>query len=132
MIHDGVKPSSIQETGAQARLTTTRASKTVRQLAPSDREVAVVTAPSPQLPPSMVRLTALVIRSPVMLSPATVRNQRFSSVRVTWSGCSSTQGADAISTTATTKKKASEHGTHSKDDHPYPVRPVVAFGEGSL
>src|SRR5215207_6068926 len=66
MIHDGVRPSSIQETGAQARLTTTRASKTVRQLAPSDREVAVVTPPSPQLPPSMVRLTALVIRSPVI------------------------------------------------------------------
>src|SRR5215213_1444713 len=87
------------------RSSTTRASKTVRQLAPSDGEVAVVTPPSPQLPPSMVRLTALVIRSLVMLSPATVRNQRFSPVRVIWSGCSSTQGADAISTTPTTKKR---------------------------
>ena len=48
------------------RSSTTRASKTVRQLAPSDGEVAVVTPPSPQLPPSMVRLTALVIRSRVI------------------------------------------------------------------
>src|SRR5829696_331392 len=50
MIHDGVKPSSIQETGAQARLATTRASKTVRQLAPRDRAVVVVTPALPSDP----------------------------------------------------------------------------------
>jgi hypothetical protein len=46
--------------------------------------------------------------------PATVRNQRFSSVRVTWSGCNNTHGADAISTTATTKKRPASTATTRK------------------
>jgi hypothetical protein len=50
--------------------------------------------------------------------PATVRNQRFSSVLTSRSAYNSAQGADAINTTATTKKKTSERGNHPKDDHP--------------
>ncbi len=51
-------PSSIQETGAQARLTATRTSKAVRQLAPSGRAAVVVTPNLPfGSPPLIVRLT---------------------------------------------------------------------------
>jgi len=41
-------------------------------------------------------------------------NQRFSSVRVCRSGCNSTHGADAISTTATTKKGPTSLATTRK------------------
>jgi len=114
------------------RSSTTRASKTVRQLAPSDGEVAVVTPPSPQLPPSMVRLTALVIRSPVMLSPATVRKQRFSSVRVPLVGLQQHLGRRRHQHHCHHKEKGRRARYDSKDDHPCAVRPVAAFGDGSL